>query len=261
MLSLRKDLVFRRTARRTNLSTHEFARPSVVRRDGPGNWHVPTTVSHFNQLGLAVPDYLWDCQEHSGSLINSIGSSTIELARNATGHLYRQTVTGWQRKFLGTDDTTAGQSWRTSSALLDLAAGESVAMICLASVAASASGTRALMLWGSTTGDGLWLTSPGTVIRPIFNNFASAASGTVNHADLATVRQFCVYRNATTNVSGAVTNLDAVTTTHYEGAITGQVKGMFGGSTGMAARIGWYAIFKGANAERDWAAYLTALRG
>jgi hypothetical protein len=253
------------------LDTRILAQPLMQRRllpvmgaprtplvDGPGGWYVPQTTAEFEARGLAVPDYLWTCQETSGNLINSIGSF-LSLDGNATGRLYQQSVTGWTRKFVGTDDTTAGQRWATTSALLDLAAGESIAMVGLASFAASAASTRSMMLWAATSNLGLLLTAPGGLIRPSCGG--GATSGAIDHSDIATVRQFCVYRNASTNVSGAVTNLESRTTTHNEDALSGQLKGLFGGATGPAARYGWFAIFKGANAERDWAAYLAAMRG
>lgn len=226
--------------------------------DGPGNWYRPQTLAHFTALSLAAPDYLWLCQEASGNLASTIGS--LSLLANASP-LYQQTVSGWSCKFVGTDNTTVNQRFANSTALLDLAAGESIAMVAYASFVAAAASTRTFLSWGASTGNGLSITSPGGLPRVQFAGVAT--SGTINHSDITTVRQFCVYRNAATNVSGFFSDINPAgfTGTHAEQAITGESKGIFGGSTGTSFRACWLGIWKGANAERNWATYLAALRG
>ena len=226
--------------------------------DGPDSWYVPATTSDFEALGLPTPDYLWLCQEGSGSLSSAIGSLT--LTKNATGHLYEQTVTGWSRKFLGTDGSTAGQSWRTSSAVLDMASGESMAMIVLASHTQASGSTRSLLATAST-GAGILFAGTTGIIRS--QHGTNIADGTEDHTGLDTVHQLCWYRRGDTNQSGAETDLESIAGTHEEIARTGTIKGI-GTVTAHAvaeARYSWIAIYKGTNAERDWAAYLAVLRG
>lgn len=228
----------------------------AVPTDGPGGWFVPASASDFAALGLAVPDYLWLCQEPSGSLNSAIGS--LALATNGSGHLYAQSIPGWSRTFVGTNGGT-GQSWRTTSALLDLAAGESFAMLALASV--TAPGSSATLFAPQGPNDRLQITATTGTLRS--NHNTVVASGSVDQSGLTTVHQFCWYRNAALSQSGAMTDTDAVVGTHNTAARSGVVRslGNEASSASPTARFGWVAMFKGANAERDWAAYLTALRG
>lgn len=233
-----------------------------VKRDGPNNWYTPESTQDFVTLRCAVPDFFWNCGEASGNLSNAIGSA-LSLAANATGHLYQQSVTRWTRKFLGTDGTTANQSWRTSSAALDLAVGQSAALVGLASLTTPASSTRGLMTISNS--NNINASAPGGLLRT--NHAGIVVNGAVAQGGLSTVHQLCWYRNAATNVSGALSDTDAVTGTHNEDVFSGEAKGLGAVSpsvgTGVPpeARFGWFAIYLGSNAERDWAAFLAVLRG
>lgn len=63
-------------------------------------------------LSLAVPDYLHLCQEASGNLADSIGSLT--LTANGTP-LYQQSVTGWTRKGVKGNASTANQRFTSTA--------------------------------------------------------------------------------------------------------------------------------------------------
>lgn len=56
-----------------------------------------------NGLSIAVPDHLWLCQEAAGNLSDSIGAESLTKFNNT---LYQQSVAGWTRKAVGTDDST-----------------------------------------------------------------------------------------------------------------------------------------------------------
>lgn len=73
-------------------------------RDGPSNVHVPRNSQDWLSLGLPAPLIQWDCQEDSGDLFSSIGTAT--LAAGGSGHLYRQSITGWTRRFVGLTDSS-----------------------------------------------------------------------------------------------------------------------------------------------------------
>jgi hypothetical protein len=108
----------------------------------------------------------------------------------------------------------------------------------------------------------LAMSAPDGYLRHYANNVTT--NGTVAQSPITTVRQFVWYRNATTDASGAVSNTDAVVGgTHYEGAVTSAVKGIGACSATInpVARIGWFAIWKGAAAEQNWSTYLATLRG
>lgn len=87
--------------------------------DATSNKPVPANATEWadfitaKSLTIAVPNYLHLCQEASGDLADSIGSLT--LTANGTP-LYQQTVTGWTRKGVKGNATTANQRFLNSSA-------------------------------------------------------------------------------------------------------------------------------------------------
>lgn len=231
------------------------AAPPSVTRDGPSNWYVPQSGADFTALGLAVPDYLWLCQEASGNLSSTIGSLT--LTANATGHLYEQTHSGWARKFVQVG-AISGSSWRTTDAALDLAAGESYAMLVLSAIVTPSASS---VTWFAPQGanDRLQTTASTGTLRS--NHNTVVATGAV---DLGTDVHYAVwYRNNAASASGAITDTDAVVGTHNTSARTGVVRaiGNEAASLPRTAKFGLVAIYKGTNAERDWSAYITALKG
>jgi PKD repeat protein len=238
----------------TNFVEHVVT-PDVT-RDGPTSWRVPQSAADFTALGLAAPDYLWLCQEGSGDLVSTIGTLNLTATSSPS---YQNSIAGWTRKFVGTDGSTASQSFRTSSALLDMALGSSAAMIAYGSFTTVAVARTFMALSGAN--DRLAFSANTGFLRSLHNGVA--VDGTVAQGGITTVHQFCWYRNGTSNVSGAVSDTDAVLGTHNESARTGTVKGIgdTAATTPLTARYGWVAIFLGANAERDFAAYLTTLRG
>ncbi len=229
----------------------------VVPTDGPSSWYTPETSAHFAALGLNTPDHLWLCQEASGNLAAAIGGVT--LTANATGHLYEQTVSGWTRLFVGTDGSTSGQSWRTTSASLDMASGGSYAALALLSF--TTTGSPNLYTLGASTelvGAG---GAGGNNIRVTHNSVT--ADIVFDHDNLAVIHQVGWYRRADINLSGGESDLGGVGTTHAELAKTGAIKsiGPAGAFTPASARYGWYAVWVGTNAEFSMAQYLARLSG
>jgi hypothetical protein len=237
----------------------QLERPLIdlqVPRDGPLGVFVPTTLAHFAALDEAPPDYLWLGQDVSGNLAPTIGVTTLTQNAAGTGYLYQQTVSGWTRKFVGLADVSQAGFY----ANLSFALGESFAVVIYAAVARPASGGS----WGFVIAPQrglLYLSSAGllthrnTAVAPATSAFAAP------HGDVGTpvtVRPWIFYRNAATDQSGALTNLGLVTTVHDESALSGNLNligGLGGGSAPM--RFCWGAIYRGANAERDWPAYLS----
>jgi hypothetical protein len=205
--------------------------------------YVPADSQDFTDLSLPAPGFLWLCNEASGNLVPTIGSVNGTLTANATP-LYEQTVAGWTRPFVGTTDATAGQRFGCSHAVLDLAAGQSMACLVYAS---AASGAATRLLAGRAV-NGFRMTSGGL---PVSYHNNVAATGAANHADIATVRPWLWYRNATTNASGLMTDLEHMVGTHDESAISGVMwaLGATGTSNPATARYGWAAMWIGADAE------------
>ena len=229
-----------------------------VERDGPLGVVVPTTTVEFTRLGLPVPDFLWLCQEASGSLAPAIGNAGVTLAPVASP-LYQQTVTGWARKFVGTLGGTASQRFETTSALLDLAAGESYAFVVYVAAQNSA-GQRIMGVQGQNNANRF--ADGNTSSYRTAHNAIGTETATGNYNNLAVVHPLIWYRNGTTNQSGMVTDLDQVIATHDESAATGLIRSLGAASDGnfvAHTRFSWAAAYKGTNAERDWKSYLQTL--
>ncbi len=247
----------------------------TVPTDGPDGWYRPQSAAHFMELGLVAPDYLYLCNETglpgSVNLANVIGAS-LPLVATGTGHLYQQPVPGWTAPFIGLDGASLGQSWQTTSALLDLASGQSIAMVAYASMAIQPAGTVSTSrLMGFGVNNGLAFTNAnGTIpggLRPIINSSASTTPpngpGTVDESGIASVRQFVLYRNAGVNLSGATSDRSASLTTHNESALAGDIKGIgpFVSVVPPTARICLLAIYLSEKAEQQWEHVLWVLRG
>ena len=221
--------------------------------DGPGSVvYCPITADHWSNLSIATPTLCYGCQDTSGNLLPSIGS--IELAPNASP-LYAQTVTNWTRTFVGTVDTTAEQRFASADASLSLSSGESVAMLVYMS-AAVVSGTARLFNVASHAW-ALQMSGNGNITGR-FNNVAATGS---NHESLTTVHPYLWVRNATADTCKVFSDLQEVTGTHSEIAVTIVGMGIGALAAGVAAdsRVGLIAYWKGASAEGLGKATLQAL--
>lgn len=222
-----------------------------VPKDGPGAVFVPTTAAQFTALGIEVPTLCFPCQEASGNLIPSIGS--IQLPPTTTP-LYQQAVTGWTRKFVGLDTGTADRFTTTDSGL-DVAAGESYAMMCYASVSNSGAIRPLMAAQGSAN---LIEINTSGVPRTVHNSVATAFAA--SHSDLTVVHPWQWYRDATANASGGRTDLQEVTGTHNEAAFSAVDRGLGrSGSNSPDVRCCWIAMWKGAIAETINKSTLTKL--
>ncbi len=237
--------------------------PTVVNRDGPEQWYVPLSAANYVTLGLAAPDYMWLCGEASGNLASTIGS--LSLLKNGSSETYQNVVPGWTRPFLGLSGVNSS-GWRTVSALLDLAAGQSFAMFALAGNEPQTTGTRSLALMAGTTPEQFSFTSsaPSSVARVAING--TNQSGVVDYGPggMNNIHQLLLYRNCAAGVAGAETDRESIKHAQMSTAArTGQIKGIATTSSGTVpvCRIGYLAYWLGVNAERDWRAFLTALRG
>lgn len=225
-----------------------------VPTDGPDGWYRPTESAHYTELGLATPDTLYLCQDASGPLVPTIdGLALGNLTATGTGHLYQQAVTGWTAHFVGLPVGLA--RW---SADLGLSMGESFAVRVTMSIAATAGNQRVFLC---TTNNRVQTAASTGTIRTVHGGVV--ASGAVAHNDLATVRQMVWYRNASANQSGFVSNLEAITGTHDEMAALSSAVGLgtHDITNSVELRCNEFAVYKGANAEQDWSAYLSTLRG
>lgn len=234
-------------------SVQKTVTPTIT-KDGPSSAiYTPLTSAEWTALSLPAPSHLWLCQEASGNLAATIGTAT--LTANATP-VYQQSVTDWTRKAVGTADGTTSQRFQSTQAALDYSAGQSIAWLVYANFTAGAS-TRRLFATGADT-NGIRLLNTG-VPQSVHNN--TATSGTTSHSG-ATVHPWLWYRNATTNASGLMTDLEHIVGTHDESAFASSSKGIgaAGTQTAATARYLLVAFWTGSDAETIAAkATLTAL--
>lgn len=85
-----------------------------VPTDGPSSWRVPKSAAGFTALGITAPQHLHLAQEASGTLADTIGNMPM-TATNAPS--YQNTVSGWTRKGVGVNDTTANQGFSAAAGL------------------------------------------------------------------------------------------------------------------------------------------------
>jgi len=78
----------------------------------------PITAAQWSGLCGYAPDYLWECQESSGNLLPTIGTSAT-LTKNSTGQSYQLSVTNWFTKWVGTTLASA-HGWASPSNLFTL---------------------------------------------------------------------------------------------------------------------------------------------
>jgi hypothetical protein len=231
--------------------------PAWPTKDGPsGGVYVPSSPLDFIRLGLPVPDWLWLLQDAAGNVVPVYNTTTLVVG--GSGTVYQQTLSGWTRKFLGFPQGV-GNQFGVAATAMDLAAGESFAMVSLSAVQ-KPSATAWLFI---PPAGGIFLSTAGV---PSFRSSGGVDTAFSQvHADTvapSTVRPYIWYRNALINESGALTDLERVIGTHSEAATTvGSTKCIGGAGATPAApqRCGWLAMYKGVNAERDWKAYLQGL--
>lgn len=252
---VKRPLLKRGLVTQSMLQTRVQGGGAEVTTDGPGSVYVPQSTADFTTLGLEPPTYLWLCQEASGNLQSAIGS--LALAAVGSGHLYEQSVANWNRKFLGTNEAS-NQGWYTSDAALDLAAGESFAIMAYASTGAATASTRTLIA-AKGSNNCVRIRAGANVPQTIHAGAAAPFASTALY-NIATVHPWVWFRNATANASGTKTDTQEVAGTHDESAIASTPSGIgTSGTVSAPARICWLAMWKGAAAEQDWKAYLQAL--
>jgi RHS repeat-associated protein len=91
----------------TTQHTTTYGFDSPVAKDATSGWFVPASAAEWTRLlkgtGFSNPSSLYLMQQTSGSLTDSIGSSTATLTGTAT---YRVAVSGWTRKGIKLGDNS-----------------------------------------------------------------------------------------------------------------------------------------------------------
>lgn len=210
-----------------------------VPTDGPAGVKVPTTSAHWTALGIPVPTLCYGCQDASGNLVPSIGS--VQLAPNGTGKTYEATVSGWSRKFVTLAEGNVGARWGTADAAFDRASGETICALIYAVVTAVGGNRRFLSVYDTV--NAVWMTATGV---PQSRVNGSNVSGLVDHRHATTVRPYLWTSDGVNNVSATLTDLEQISNTHNETALSGATKGLGATDAGEppACKICLFAFWK-----------------
>ncbi len=226
--------------------------------DGPNGWYIPETTAHFQALGLPVPDYLWLCQESTGNLANSIGASQPFVAIGSP--LYQQTVPGWTRKFVASTGTV-NYGFRVATTAFAMALSESAAMVTIGCVSDAATNNFYSQYTAASPTNALGFATGTGRLRVHHSGVAVVSAAGPNHFGIDTAHMTVWFRNCATGQSGGVTELDSVTNVHWAQASSAATNMTLATVSGSRGRYTWVAVYKGANAERDWSTYIATLRG
>jgi hypothetical protein len=228
------------------------AAPIVLTMDGPGAAFArPQLGAEWPLIsaGFTYPAFNWNCQEASGSLIDTVNGTAFD--QNGAG-TYGNTVSGWTYKFLGTTEV-AQQDWRAAAPLAWNLAAQSVLVIGYM-VFTSAGGNRC---WFTLSGTSCITQMSSTGLLGVNMN-GVLTNGILDHRS-ASVRPFvleCIPGAGILNHAGAgllrlSTNIEQITGTW---ALAGAIDGVqaIGANTSIAppvARYGTFGVWTGTDAE------------
>jgi hypothetical protein len=117
-----------------------------ITRDAASGIYCPANAAEWTLMmaaagvGSGNPASVYNCQESSGTLADSIGAITLPAA--GTGHLYQQTVGGWQRRAVATTDGTANQRWVNGTTAPNPSLTSTMVMVFVALPAAAPAAAR-----------------------------------------------------------------------------------------------------------------------
>ena len=230
----------------SNAASLNLSQASVVQvtasKDATSNIFVPASATEWTNLGLTAPDFQWECQDAASPLAAAIGG--ITLASAGTGHTYQDTVSGWSRKGIGTQDNLT-QDWASTNAgLPDVASNSVMYLILHRPPASNPAAARKVATVGTSPATSIQVTATG---KYTFIGGANTANSTTTVTGGGVVPLVLKY-NRTGSETKGYTNADKVTVT-FSGTGTGK-QVLLGGSTASASQefLAVY-LWKGANAE------------
>ena len=218
-----------------------------VTKDATSGWYAPANATEWSSLlegtGIANPDHVWPMQESSGTLADTIGSTTLT---NVGPMSYQTTQSGWSRKGMSCPNIN-GTFYlynNTDTALPNLST-TSMTMLSLVAITATPSGDRSFMFNGNANGVRSLVSS---------SNYPKIKVGTANSATGTSalgigVRPWILRHNVTNATQKLDTDLERISPTYATPDSTKQVffGGAVEGAPGMNILYG--AEWKGANAE------------
>jgi hypothetical protein len=219
---------------------------STVTKDATSGWFVPASSGEWTTLlagsSVSNPSHLWLMQESSGTLADTIGSTTL----TNTGTLsYQQSVTGWSRKAMSAPNSNGHYYlFNNTDAALPNSATTSFATLIIMTIDGS-SGTRDV--FGSGNCNGVWASVTST----------PKAQGTINGTNTTTgavtidtnVHAWLVRSNATTSKFTISTDFDTISVPWSTPDSTKEI--FFGGAcnTAPGMHVLYSTMWVGAAAE------------
>lgn len=218
---------------------------TLADRDATSNIYVPSTAAQYTALNAgATPTEIFLLQESSGDVVGSLLSEHLVPTGSP---LYQQSVTGWSRKGVRGDNTTANQRFEGTGPNPTVT---SVAVLAYIGNTAPVNdgAARRIFVFGTNGSDiGLSDVSAGT------NVFRYRAPASINDtAGSYTTAGFValVVHDITNSRARFFTNVEAISPT-FGAATSGTLFGIGAVGSGAfhAATVMYLARFQGAQAE------------
>jgi RHS repeat-associated protein len=160
--------------------TTTFDYSNGVTRDLMSGWFVPASAAEWTNLltgsGIPNPTNLYKCQEASGNLADSIGSTSL-TAHNNGGMLYQQFVPGWSRKAVSINSGNFSY-WQSSSSICNPASAQCTALGIIDFV----NGTTGAEVMSTGDINGARAQIIGSQLKELWDNVNSAVGGTLDFA-------------------------------------------------------------------------------
>lgn len=211
--------------------------------DGPGDGYgVPNDSNEWDAVNeavpaVAVPDYLYLCQEASGNLASSLTAATLTKFGTIT---YENAVTDWARKAIGLAHT-GGELYNVTE-FGDAATTSHVILAYIAMTSAPVGNQTAIRI--GNTGDQRFAQLTGSSTWRAAGTGVTAVDGAANVG--TTVHPVVLYFNRATSTFKVITDQEVISTTWVNPTAGGKYFA-FGGTN--VGRLLYAAVWKGAKAE------------
>lgn len=209
-------------------------------KDATSNIFVPATAAEFTSAGFAAPSSLWQCQEPSGNLVDTIGGKTLTASGSPA---YQQAVASWARKAVGASGGASNQLF-SNATMADVSV-KSVAFLLYVLINQPvSSGQRCFH--GAASGNAFEGVAASKVIR--LRNGANAGNGTLDHT--TAVHPILVVHDITNSVNVIYSDIEKKSITY--GVVAGttfQLQVGLAADTTSNTQALWMASWNGSSAE------------
>jgi hypothetical protein len=205
------------TPQQTTLTTGwSYEAPSIacsnatITRDSTSGWYTPASAAEWATLlqgtGIAAPSHIWQLQESSGQLADSVGSATLTNASMS----YRTNVSGWSRKAMSSLDINgAYYLYNNTDTGLPDGSTTSLTVLSLLSITGHPTGDRGVLYAGGN-GHRAIVTANG---YPKVSTAVGGNSAVGTHDVGTSVRPWILRSNVTSATLKLDTDFETVTPT------------------------------------------------